>query len=44
MSPQLDELSLDHTQVTDKGMELLTQMKNLRRLDLDGTNVTDNGP
>ncbi len=41
--PQLEELFLDDTQITDAGLKHLKGLSALRRLQLDGTQVRDAG-
>ena len=40
----LEWLGLEHTQITDAGLEHLNGLTNLRELDLDGTQVSDVTP
>jgi DNA-binding response OmpR family regulator len=40
---ELEELHLDHTEITDDGLALLEALPNLRILDLKGTRVSDAG-
>jgi hypothetical protein len=41
--PKLQELTLDHTEVTDKGVPALQTIGNLKSLDLYHTQVTEEG-
>ncbi len=41
--PHIEQLFLDHTQVTDQGLVHLKRLENLTHLVLDGTNITDEG-
>ena len=40
---RLEWLNLSHTQITDKGLDHLKSLRNLRLLFLTGTHVTENG-
>jgi hypothetical protein len=40
---QLEDLRLDFTKITDKGMDCLSELTSLRNLDLGGTAVTAAG-
>ena len=39
----LEELSIQYTQITDKGMPALAGLKNLKRLNLTGNDIRDAG-
>ena len=41
--PQLEELRLDHTEVTDAGILRLSELSNLKHLLVHGTKVTPLG-
>jgi uncharacterized membrane protein len=43
LSPNIVDLNLAHTQVTDAGLSAVAAMPNLRRLRLDRTSITDKG-